>query len=316
MLTKERLAFLSRDDWRHCVWHPEQDCGGSEECVTVSDLLDALTASEQRATDAERERDNSRREWRALEQYTLQLEAANAAARKLVAELRDALRRCHQHPHSLCPDAVAHALIDGIDDRALGADVSINALIDRSSLGEPGAKELRERTPPEIVKRIVDRSKELGADAAGAEPCAHSYSRMRWAFVCGGCHAEIPPSHVLGDPTKGVSGEALKDVYEELRARDGWRSGSSADPTPPPPASAPREDVPGVGATGPLAKAVALVKSLPDALPDTKPTPPDMLDAAAVCAECGGSGVVTSYVSLIAEPCPSCATGRAPAGGR
>lgn len=45
--------------------------------------------------------------------------------------------------------------------RLFQAGESIEELIEQSSLGAPGAKALRTRTPPEVARAIVQRSKEL-----------------------------------------------------------------------------------------------------------------------------------------------------------
>lgn len=53
-------------------------------------------------------------------------------------------------------------------------DPTIEQLIERSSLGTPGARALRDRTPPEVVERILakmDREARLRCEHGLLRPC-------------------------------------------------------------------------------------------------------------------------------------------------
>jgi len=54
---------------------------------------------------------------------------------------------------------------------AFRAQAPLGDLIDRSSLGTPEAKAIREEADPEIVKQTLRRADELDADAAWEECC-------------------------------------------------------------------------------------------------------------------------------------------------
>jgi hypothetical protein len=70
------------------------------------------------------------------------------------------------------PCATGHSLVvtftsDGTDGDRGESHEGIRNLIERSSLGTPGAKALRDRTPDEIAGQIVARSKELDESHGG-----------------------------------------------------------------------------------------------------------------------------------------------------
>lgn len=101
-----------------------------------------------------------------------------ADARRYVAEVIDGMW-VGPNACSVClkwfPPYKAAVPSDTADNYCWGHEPSIPDLIERSSLGTPGAKALRERTPPEVVDRIMQKVGELD----------------RTIFICPVCEAVI-----------------------------------------------------------------------------------------------------------------------------